>query len=81
MVPHSWLKEAMELVPLADNTRKLLFNSKERWKTILTANNQGLWERYLLRRYYFPTTFCHSADPLICDTLKWNMDSNWKSVA
>ena len=43
MVPNSWRKEAMELAWLADNAKKLL-NDMERWKTILTANNQVLWE-------------------------------------
>ena len=41
MVPHSWLKEAVELVELADNTNKLLFDSMKAWKTILTPNNEG----------------------------------------
>lgn len=42
MVPQSWLKEAVELVRLADDVNKILFNIKERWKNILTANNQLL---------------------------------------
>ena len=44
MVPNSWRKEAMELAWLADNAKKLLLDDMERWKTILTANNQVLWE-------------------------------------
>ena len=42
MVPHLWLEEAVELVRLAENLKKLMFDSMERWKTILTASNQVL---------------------------------------
>lgn len=42
MVLNSWLKQAVELVRLADNVKKLPFDSMEKWKTILTANNQVL---------------------------------------
>lgn len=44
MAPHSWLKEALELVKLAKNIKKHLFDSRERWKTVLKANNQVLKE-------------------------------------
>ena len=93
MVPQLWLKEAVELAQLADNLKKLLFDSMERWKTILTANNkvpgsqqQG---RYLPRRYSFPSNFCHSADRIIYDIWRnemwiltgkvdeWRIETNW----
>ena len=44
MVPHSWLKEVVQLMGVADNIKKLLFNSMEKWRTILTSNNETLGE-------------------------------------
>ena len=44
MVPHTWLKEAVELVGIAENVKRVLFSSMERWKTILTSNNEVLGE-------------------------------------
>lgn len=36
IVPHLWVKEAVELVPLVGNIKKLLFNSIEKWKNTFT---------------------------------------------
>ena len=44
MVSHLWLKEAMELVRLDSNIKRLLFDSMENWRNILKENNQILWE-------------------------------------
>ena len=44
MVPHSWIKEVAEMFGVADNIKKLLFNSMDKWKTILTSNNEVLGE-------------------------------------
>ena len=44
MVPHTWIKEVVELFGVADNIKTLLFKSMEKWKTILTSNNEILGE-------------------------------------
>ena len=72
MVPHLWLKEGMELIRLEGKIIGFLSDRKERWRTILMANNQIFGkvnkEGYLSRSYSFPITFCHSTDTIICDT-------------
>ena len=40
MVPHLWLKEGMELIRLEGKIIGFLSDRKERWRTILMANNQ-----------------------------------------
>lgn len=44
MMPYSWVKEAVELVWLVDNIKRLLFSNMEKWKTFLTANSKALGE-------------------------------------
>ena len=44
MVPHSWLKEVAEMFGMAENIKTLLFDSMNRWKTVLTANNEVIGE-------------------------------------
>ena len=42
MIPHSWIKECMEIYGIADNIRKFITSSMETWKTKLTANGSDL---------------------------------------
>ena len=42
MVPHGWMIEAMKMVRISDNIVKLFENSKETWRTELTACNESL---------------------------------------
>ena len=40
-IPHSWIKECMELMGIAENLRELLVKSMKQWKLSLTS----YWER------------------------------------
>ena len=39
MMPHSWIKECLELFEVAENIKTLLVNSMEKWKVMLCAGN------------------------------------------
>ena len=52
VVPHSWLKEPIKSMQLANNLKKPLFDTIERWKTILKTNNQILGEINIKRRIF-----------------------------
>ena len=38
MMPHSWLKETLKMVAVADNICRLLSHSTRNWKAVLTSN-------------------------------------------
>ena len=42
MVPHSWIKECLDMFGVAENIKTLLFNSMEKWKVMLCAGNSEL---------------------------------------
>ena len=44
MVPHSWIKECLELFGVAENIKTLLVNSMEKWRVMLCAGNSDLGE-------------------------------------
>ena len=44
MVPHSWIREMLDVVKVAGNLKGLLTNSMADWKTVLTANGEMLGE-------------------------------------
>ena len=44
MVPHSWIKECLELFGVAENIKTLLVNSMEKWRVMLCARNLELGE-------------------------------------
>ena len=44
MVPHGWMIEAIKMVRIVDNIVNLFENSKETWRTELTACNESLGE-------------------------------------
>ena len=44
MVPHSWIKESLDLLVVAENIKTLLVNSMEKWRVILCAGNSELGE-------------------------------------
>ena len=44
MVPHGWMIEAMKMVGITDNFVNLFENSKEIWRTELTACNESFGE-------------------------------------
>ena len=41
-IPHSWIKECMELMGIAENVRELLVKSMKQWKLLLTSNGNEL---------------------------------------
>ena len=43
-VPHSWMKECIQMFGIAENVRNLLENSMEQWKLMLTSNGEDLRE-------------------------------------
>ena len=42
MVPHSWSKDTLKIVGMADNIRRLLGHSMRNWKTVLASNGDTL---------------------------------------
>ena len=44
MVPHSWIKECLELFGVVENIKTLLVNSMEKWRVMLCAGNSELGE-------------------------------------
>ena len=44
MVPHSWILESLRITGIARNVQRLIESSMEKWKTVLTTNNQVLGE-------------------------------------
>ena len=42
LVPHSWIKECLELMGIAENVRELLEKSMKQWKLSLTSNGNEL---------------------------------------
>ena len=41
-VPHSWIKECIEMFGIAENVRKFLEKNMEQWKLSLTSNWEDL---------------------------------------
>ena len=44
MVPHSWIKESLDLFGVAENIKILLVKSMEKWRVMLCAGNSELGE-------------------------------------
>ena len=44
MVPHSWIKECLDLFGVAENIRTLLVNSMEKWRVMLCEGNSEFGE-------------------------------------
>ena len=42
MVPHSWIKECLDLFGVAENIKTLLVNSMEKWRVMLRVGNSEL---------------------------------------
>ena len=42
MVPHSWIKECLDLFGVAENIKNLLVNSLDKWRVMLCAGNSKL---------------------------------------
>ena len=44
MVPHSWVKECLEVFGVAEKIKALLINSMGKWRVILCAGSSELGE-------------------------------------
>ena len=44
MVPHSWIKECLNMFGIADNIKELLINSMDTWRTELTSCGESIGE-------------------------------------
>ena len=44
MVPHSWIKECLNMFGIADNIKELLINSMDTWRTELTSCGENIGE-------------------------------------
>ena len=53
MVPHSWIKECLELFGVAENVKILLVNSMEKWRVMFCAGNSELGD-VDIKRGIFP---------------------------
>ena len=53
MVPHSWIKECLELFGVAENVKILLVNSMEKWRVMFCAGNSELGDGDI-KRGIFP---------------------------
>ena len=52
MVPHSWIIECLDLFGVAENIKKLLANSMEKWKVMLCSGNSELGKVETKRRIF-----------------------------
>ena len=69
MMPHSWIKECLELFEVAENIKTLLVNSMEKWKVMLCAGNSELGEvdikqGIFSRRFFISFSVCFGIDPI-----------------
>ena len=69
VVPHSWIKEWLDLFGVADNIKTLLVNSMEKWRVMLCAGNSE-WGEFDVKRGIFrgdslsPLVFVLTLNPL-----------------
>ena len=59
MVPHSWIKECLELFGPAKNIKTLLVNSMEKWRVMFCAENWELGEVNIKRRFFKEILILH----------------------
>ena len=76
MVPHSWIKECLDLFGVAENIKTLLGNSMEKGRVmLLRAENSELGEVDIKqgicsRRLFIFFSVCFSIDPITFDFMK-----------
>ena len=64
MVPHSWIKERLDLFGVAKNITTLLVNSMEKWRVMLCAGNSDIKLRIFQRDSLSPLVFVLAMIPL-----------------
>ena len=52
MVPHSWIKECLELFGIAEKFKTLLGDSMEKWK-VMNVRGIQTWEMLILSETFF----------------------------
>ena len=66
MVPHSWIREYLDLLGVAENIKSFLVNSMEEWKIILCSGNSELGEVEIKRGIFqgdsLSVSVCFSID-------------------
>ena len=75
MVPHSWIKECLELFGVAENIKTSLVNSMEQSRVMLCAGNSELGEIDIKRGIFqgdslISFNVCFSIDPIKFDFKK-----------
>ena len=81
-VPHSWIKECMEMFGIAESVRTFLGKSMEQWKLSLTSNGEDLGELDMNRGLFqgdslSPLLFVLSMVPLSLILRKVNACYEW----
>ena len=61
MIPQSWISECFEVFGVAENTKKFLVNSMNKWKLELTSNRVSLGNVEIRRGIFL----CDSLSPLL----------------
>ena len=59
LVPHSRIKECLELMGIAENVRELLEKSMKQWKLSLTSNGNELGDVKVNREFFKATAYHH----------------------
>ena len=70
MVPHSRIKECLELFGVANTIKTLLVNSMEKWRVMLCAGNSELGvdiKRGIFSRFFISFSVCFSIGPIKFD--------------
>ena len=62
MVPHPWIIECLDLFGVAENIKRLLVNSMEKWNVMLCSGNSELGEVEIKRAIFQED----SLSPLVC---------------
>ena len=52
MVPHSWIKECLDLVRVAESVKTLLVNGMGKWRVMLCAENLELLSEVFFKILY-----------------------------
>ena len=70
MVPHSWIRECLDLFGVAENIKTLLVNSMEKCRVMLYAGNSELGEVDIKRHIFQGDSLFFSIDPIKFDFKK-----------
>ena len=71
MVPHSWIEEVMRVMEIADNIKKFMLDSMQRWKIRLEYEGKQLGEVRIKREIFqrdslSPLMFVMAMIPMTC---------------